>query len=75
MITIKSITISVCCLDCGEKDIRVLEFDHVKDTKINDVSSLVWRACSIQTIKNEINKCEVVCANCHRIRTWERKQK
>ena len=61
------------CLDCGEKDIRVLEFDHTKDDKYNDVSVLVWRACSIKTIEKEINKCEVVCANCHRKRTWQRK--
>jgi hypothetical protein len=72
---VKSYLSQKSCVDCGEKDIRVLEFDHVNGKKYNDVSTMVWRACSIKKIQNEINKCEIVCANCHRIRTWERKTK
>lgn len=54
------------CIDCGEKDILVLEFDHRGDKKfaISD-----FRHQNIELIKAEINKCEVRCANCHRRKT------
>lgn len=58
------------CIDCGEKDIIVLEFDH-KDSsdKINNVCLMVKRAVSLDTLKKEIDKCEIRCANCHRRKT------
>ena len=56
------------CVDCGESDIIVLEFDHLRD-KIADVSVLARGGYSIEAIQREIDKCEVVCANCHRRRT------
>ena len=56
------------CVDCGESDIIVLEFDHQGDKDFN-VSSMVGSAYSIDKIKKEIDKCEVVCANCHKRRT------
>lgn len=56
------------CIDCGEPDPVVLEFDHMKD-KIVSVTTLVGKCCSIETIKLEIEKCEVRCANCHRRKT------
>jgi hypothetical protein len=62
------------CVDCGASDFRILEFDHLKNKK-RAVSELVLRACSIDTIKQEIDKCQVCCANCHRIRTYNRRQK
>jgi len=58
------------CVDCGESDIVVLEFDHLRDKRAN-VSYLIQSA-EIQRIKDEIEKCEVVCANCHRRRTSRR---
>ena len=60
------------CVECGIDDIRVLEFDHVRDTKLADVSSTISAGWSIAKIEAEIAKCEVVCANCHRIRTCAR---
>jgi len=59
------------CIDCGESDIVVLEFDHKRDkfTKIKAVSSLVRASYPLNLIKEEIKKCEVRCANCHRRKT------
>src|SRR6476661_2511115 len=59
------------CVDCGNTDVRVLEFDHLKD-KLYAVSDMIRTAYSIKKIKEEIEKCDVVCANCHRIRTYTR---
>lgn len=56
------------CVDCGYNDIRALDFDHVRGQKRNEVSALVTKGCSLKAIEEEINKCEVRCANCHRIR-------
>lgn len=56
------------CVDCGETDPIVLEFDHLRD-KIMDVTSLAKAGHSWQAVLDEIAKCEVVCANCHRRRT------
>jgi hypothetical protein len=58
------------CVDCGESDIIVLEFDHLRD-KAQNVSYLV-NTNELRRIKAEIEKCEVVCANCHRRRTAQR---
>ena len=56
------------CVDCGEGDIVVLEFDHQRD-KVLDISVLSREGYSLDRIRQEIAKCEVVCANCHRRRT------
>lgn len=58
------------CVDCGEDNPIVLEFDHIKDKEHwnNNISNYVSK-CSIDTIQKEIEKCEVRCANCHRIKT------
>ena len=56
------------CVDCGETDIVVLDFDHQFD-KVKDISVLLQDGASWSTILKEIEKCEVVCANDHRRRT------
>jgi len=58
------------CMDCGEDDLLVLELDHVRGRKKGDVVKLVLGGYSLKTIKKEITKCEVRCANCHRRRTY-----
>lgn len=63
------------CVDCGENDIIVLEFDHVRGEKIMPVSSMTHQGgYSWPTIKKEIDKCEVRCANCHRRKTARKYQ-
>lgn len=62
------------CVDCGESDIVVLEFDHVKGAKIMAVVNAINRAWSISKLKKEIDKCEVRCANCHRRITNNRRK-
>ena|ERR1039458_1005100 len=63
------------CVDCGiNGDPRILAFDHLPDEeKVDDVSSMVGSCRPWKMIAEEISKCEVVCANCHRIRTEERR--
>jgi len=58
------------CVDCGNTDVRVLEFDHLRDKEAN-ISALMNNS-SIARMQAEIAKCDVVCANCHRIRTYAR---
>jgi HNH endonuclease len=56
------------CTDCGLTDPAVLEFDHV-GPKWMEVGKLVREAYRLSRIKEEIENCELVCANCHRRRT------
>jgi hypothetical protein len=58
------------CADCGEADPLVLEFDHLRD-KRGDISVMKY-GYTWPTLLAEIEKCEVVCANCHRRRTYRR---
>lgn len=56
------------CIDCGEPDPIVLEFDHI-DPSIKDGVISVLKRSSLSKVKKEIEKCEVRCANCHRRKT------
>jgi hypothetical protein len=60
------------CVDCGESDVHVLEFDHVraKARRQDAISLLVNRCASLDRLKAEIGKCVIRCANCHRKRTF-----
>ena len=55
------------CIDCGNDNPLVLDFDHKKDKEL-DVSKLVF-SVGIEKLKNEIKKCEIRCCNCHKIKT------
>ncbi|KKL03712.1 hypothetical protein LCGC14_2623380 [marine sediment metagenome] len=58
------------CRDCGEGDPRVLDFDHVHGNKSFQLQEAKQKP--LTEILMEIQKCDVVCANCHRLRTQER---
>jgi hypothetical protein len=60
------------CMDCGGKFPGVvMEFDHRdSSTKVGEISTLIYY--KLEVLMAEIEKCDHVCANCHRIRTWKR---
>lgn len=61
------------CVDCGEDDVRVQEFDHEPaHVKLADVSMLISDAGAWRVIEAEMAKCSVRCASCHRRVTVER---
>jgi hypothetical protein len=64
---------SLKCQICQNDDFRVLEFDHLND-KVFNVGDAACFGLSVETIKNEIKKCQVLCANCHRIKTYEERK-
>ena len=59
-------------MDCGQSfPYYVMDFDHVRGTKIRNLSA-GWQSASRSALEGELAKCEVVCSNCHRIRTFKR---
>jgi hypothetical protein len=64
---------STKCCDCHQQfPACCMDFDHVKGEKTKEVGALLASSASWETIQIEIDKCELVCANCHRIRTRNR---
>lgn len=58
------------CVDCGEADPVVLEFDHVRGVKSFAISNRAYRVVPAwEHLMIEIDKCDVRCANCHRRKT------
>lgn len=57
------------CVDCNESDPIVLEFDHVRGKKSMGIASMVSQGVSFERLVEEIKKCDVRCANCHRRKT------
>ena len=54
------------CVICGEKDYRCLQFNHIdRKTKTDGIADMVSNNRSLDLIEKEVEKCEVVCANCH----------
>src|SRR6266542_3458211 len=59
------------CVDCGETDPVVLDFDHRDRGLKRSTISRMLRECSWAVVAAEIARCDVRCANCHRRRTAE----
>jgi len=61
------------CVDCGQSyHWFVMDFDHRNGEKTKNVSRLLQEGVATEKLLAEIAKCDLVCSNCHRIRTWER---
>lgn len=71
---IESLKVGRPCADCGEKFLTIcMDFDHVGSSKQFNVSESVSKGLGKMRILGEISKCELVCSNCHRIRTSVRR--
>lgn len=58
------------CTDCGKHyPYWVMDFDHISGEKVGNLSTLAKKEVSYAKVLQEIEKCEIVCANCHRTRT------
>lgn len=69
---IASIKSSKPCLDCGVAyPYYVMDFDHRPgELKTADISVMIRAKMAYNSILTEISKCDLVCANCHRVRTF-----
>lgn len=61
------------CVDCGvQYPFYVMQFDHLGENKKFNVAWMVSHGYTQEAIQEEIDKCELVCANCHAERTYQR---
>lgn len=61
------------CVDCKENYPHyMLDFDHLPEFKKLGSPTEIMHKYSWEKAMQEISKCEIVCANCHKIRTWQR---
>src|SRR4051812_11892532 len=56
--------------ECGENDIRCLDFHHTRGVKVINLSEAINRGWGKERILEEVAKCDVICANCHRKETF-----
>ena len=71
----KELKMSNYCQKCGLEDPKypvIFDFDHQKrEDKKSDVSSMLAQARSWKMIFEEVCKCQMLCSNCHRKKTWD----
>jgi hypothetical protein len=66
----------LCCADCGENHPATLQFHHLNaEDKLFDIAHAVNKGFNVDKIKKEIEKCIVLCANCHAIRHFNMRGK
>ena len=58
------------CVDCGELNPIVLEFDHIGEKKFI-IGEFASKGATLNTVIAEVAKCQVRCANCHRKKTYK----
>jgi len=65
------------CVDCGQRfHPACMDFDHLPNSgKFLDISKIVSQGLSQNLLERELSKCELVCSNCHRLRTFNRASK
>ena len=62
------------CVECGGTfHTAAMDFDHVRGEKLFEIGSPVGLGVSRARLDDEIAKCDLVCANCHRVRTFNRR--
>lgn len=59
------------CSKCGEDHIACLDFHHLEANKKKQNISVLARRCSAETLQKEIDKCIILCSNCHRKEHYE----
>lgn len=70
---VKDLKLEYGCKDCGYKEhFTALEFDHIMPRLRGTVASQMGK--SLKMILEEIERCEIVCANCHTIREYNRRE-
>lgn len=71
---VRNMKVASGCIDCGNKHPAVLDFHHGiprKDTGEKSISRLISETASWEKVLDAISKCDILCANCHRLRHWE----
>ena len=64
------------CADCGgEFPFYVMDFDHREGEEKTAHVAMLTSSLSLKRLLKEIAKCDLVCANCHRVRTYKREQR
>lgn len=72
---IDKIKTDVGCTRCGIRDVRVLEFHHIDGSKKEfAIADYYYRQYGEARLLQELRKCKVLCANCHRIFHFEERQ-
>ena len=72
---IKKIKEATPCLDCHKHyPYYCMDFDHCRGEKTHNINYMVMRRMSFKNIQKEIDKCDLICSNCHRKRTFSRIQ-
>ena len=62
------------CVKCGASHVAILDFHHLDPTgKEEHVSTAAWKGWALDRLQTEIDKCVLICANCHRVLHWENK--
>ena len=60
------------CIVCGENRPATLDFHHRNpDEKETEIMTAVKRGWSINRLQKEIDKCDIMCSNCHRVLHWK----
>ena len=71
-ILIDEIKLKTGCIECGYKENPVaLDFDHINPADKEFTIGTSYTSVSLKRLYKEIDKCQVLCANCHRIRTYK----
>ena len=61
------------CAECKvQYPYYVMDFDHVRGEKSGDITVLIHEVVSLERLEEEVAKCDIVCSNCHRERTFNR---